>query len=150
MDSVGPHELLTKTICRRKHSALRALFMSHSKSTSPHLLSQASCLNNNHNREVKHAIVQKTMVNYSVSLLSLLDKSACFSLCVPTTTSKRQQWKCLCCVLGLHGLSPFVHTACVRLKQMHCWFLSSSPLKSVNGSHPPSNVYSQNSPCDPV
>lgn len=137
MDSVDPYELLTRTICRRKHSALRALFMTHSKSTSSHLLSQASCLNNNHNRKVKHNILQKTMVNYPVSLLSLLDKSASFPLWVPTTTSKRQQWKCLCSVLGLHCLSPSVHTAYVRLKQMHCWFLSSSLLKSVNRSHLP-------------
>lgn len=111
------------------------LCMSCSKSTSPHLLSQASYLNNNHNREVKQAILQKRVVNYSVSLFHCgVNQHA--SLC---GSHQRQQWKCpcLCWVLGLHCLSPSVHTACMKLKQMHCWLLSSSPLKSDNGSHPP-------------
>lgn len=63
MNSVDLHELLTKSICRTKQAVLRAPRTSFSKSTFPHLLSQALCLNNNHNTELKHAILKKGMVN---------------------------------------------------------------------------------------
>lgn len=113
MDAVDPHELLTKTICRTKQLVLRALCMSFSKRTSPHLLSQASYLNNNHNRVVKHAILKKAMVNYSVSLPPPLGKPACFplgvslpllkttlemSLAVPCTKAQLPQPFCAYCL----------------------------------------------------
>lgn len=119
--SVDPHEPLTKTICRTKQSALRALCMSFSKSISPYLLSQASCLNNNHNREIKHIILKKETVNYSVSLPSLWGKPVCFPLGVP---------------LPLLKAAPEMSLAlpCTRaqLPQPFCAYCLSKTLKQTN------------------
>lgn len=92
MDSANPYELLAKSSLRTKQSALRALCMSSSKSTSPYLVSRASCLNNNYNRQVKHAMLKKAMLNYSVSLSSQLGNAACCPLGVPLHLLKAVPW----------------------------------------------------------
>lgn len=119
-DSVDPQELLTKTVCRTK-TALRALCTSFSESTSPHLLSRVSCLNNKHNREVKRAIPKRAMVNYLVSLPSPLGKPACSPLGVPLPPLK-----------AALEVSPAVPCTKAQLPQLFCAYCLSETLKQTN------------------
>lgn len=119
-DSVDPYELLTKTVCRTK-TVLRTLCASFSESTSPHVLSQVSCLNNKHNREVKRAIPKRAMVNYLVSLPSPLGKPARFPLGVPLPLLKA-------------ALEVSLAVPCTRaqLPQLFCAYCLSETLKPTN------------------
>lgn len=135
MDSVDPHELLTKSICRTKQSALRALCMNISKSNSPHLPSQASCFNNNHNREVKHTIL-KAMVNYSISLPAPLGKLACSPPGVPPPLLKAalEMSSAVPCTRAQFHQPFCAYCLSETLKQTNYWFLSPLPVKFDDGS----------------